>query len=221
MSVVSTGYELNGRVAQKRRTREALIAAARELVAQGLTPTVEAAAEAATISRTTAYRYFPSQRALLAAAHPETAAESLLPPNPPEDVAARLDLVVTAFTQVVLDTEPQARTMLRLSLEASPEERSQLALRQGRAIKWLEEALAPLQPAVPAAEVRRLALAIRSATGIEALVWLTDVGGLSRNEATNLMRWSARAMLATALTDQAGATKKLPRRPANHTRSRP
>ena len=30
---------------------------------------VEAAAEAALISRTTAYRYFPNQRALLAAAH--------------------------------------------------------------------------------------------------------------------------------------------------------
>ena len=88
---MSTAYEENGRTAQKRRTREALVAAARELVADGLTPTVDAAAEAASISRTTAYRYFPSQRALLAAAHPETATESLLPEDPPADVAARLD----------------------------------------------------------------------------------------------------------------------------------
>src|SRR6266511_3212454 len=102
-------YELNGRVAQKRRTREALIAAARQLVAEGATPTVEAAAEAASISRTTAYRYFPNQRALLAAAHPETAVESLLPVDAPSDVAARLDLVVAAFTQMIVGTEAQQR----------------------------------------------------------------------------------------------------------------
>ena len=55
---VSIPYELNGRIDQKRRTRDALIAAARDLVADGATPTVEGAAEAASISRTTAYRYF-------------------------------------------------------------------------------------------------------------------------------------------------------------------
>ena len=65
----------------------------------------------------------------------------------PSDVAARLDIVVAAYTQTILDTESQQRTMLRLSLEADPEERSQLPLRQGRVIKWIEEALAPLQPA--------------------------------------------------------------------------
>ena len=94
---VSTSYELNGRVHQKRRTRDALIAAARDLVAEGETPTVERAAEAASISRATAYRYFPSQHALLVAAHPETVTVSLLPDDPPDDAAARLDLVIDAF----------------------------------------------------------------------------------------------------------------------------
>ncbi len=201
---MSIPYELNGRIGQKRRTRNALVAAARELVAKGETPTVEAAAEAASISRTTAYRYFPNQRALLVAAHPETGASTLLPDDAPADPAARLDLVIDAFTRSNLDNEAQQRTMLRLSLEASPAERAQLPLRQGRAIKWIEEALAPLQATMSAAEVHRLALAIRSATGIEALVWLTDVAGLSRDDATDLMRGSARALLRSALTDQPG-----------------
>ena len=65
-------YELTGRRRQKSRTREALIAATRELMADGATPAVEDAAAAVGISRTTAYRYFPSQRALLLGAHPET-----------------------------------------------------------------------------------------------------------------------------------------------------
>jgi len=203
MTAVSIAYELNGRVAQKRRTRDALVAAARELVAAGEAPTVETAAEAASISRTTAYRYFPNQRALLAAAHPETAVDSLLPEDAPDDVATRLDLVVDAFARVIVETEAQQRTMLRLSLEADPVERAQLPLRQGRAIRWIEEALAPLQPEMSAVEVHRLALAIRSATGIEALVWLTDIAGLARHEATDLMRWSGRAMLQAALSEKA------------------
>jgi len=47
--------------------------------------------------------------------------------------------------------------------------------------------------------MRRLAVAIRAAAGIEALVWLTDIAGLSRDEAGELMRWSARAMLRAVL----------------------
>jgi len=203
--VVSTAYELKGRISQKRRTREALVAAARRLVAEGTAPSVEQAAEAASISRTTAYRYFPNQRALLAAAHPETAAESLLPEDAPNDVATRLDLVVAAFTQLIADTEAQQRTMLRLSLEAGITDRAQLPLRQGRAIKWIEEALSPLQPAMSETEVRRVAIAIRSATGIESLVWLTDIAGLTRHDAATLMRWSARALLDAARAGLRGA----------------
>lgn len=200
---MSIPYELNGRVAQKRRTRDAVIAAARDLVATGVMPTVEAAAEAASISRTTAYRYFPSQRALLVAAHPETGATSLLPDDAPDDVAIRLDLVIDAFTRSTLENEAQQRTMLRLSLEADPIERAQLPLRQGRGIKWIEEALTPLQAEMSEAERHRLALAIRSVIGIEALVWLTDVAGLSRDDATDLMRWSGRALLRSALAENA------------------
>src|SRR6476620_8193500 len=116
MSVMSIPYELNGRTGQKRRTRDALIAAARQLVADGATPTVEAAAETASISRATAYRYFPNQRALLVAAHPETGATSLLPDDAPDDAATRLDLVIDAFTRSTVENEAQQRTMLRLSL---------------------------------------------------------------------------------------------------------
>jgi AcrR family transcriptional regulator len=190
-------YESGGRTNQKHRTKAALIAAARDLVARGQTPTVEDAAAAAAISRTTAYRYFPTQGALLAAAHPETQTTSLLPANPPEDPRRRLRLVVRAYTRILLDTERQQRAMLRLSLD--DDRRGELPLRQGRAIGWLEDALSPLRARLGAAAVHRLALAIRSATGIEALVWLVDVGGLSRENAVKLMRDSAEALLEAAL----------------------
>lgn len=196
---MSIPYEAVGRTGQKQRTRDALVAAARELVTQGLTPTVEDAAARSHISRTTAYRYFPNQRALLVAAHPETETTSLLPTQASDDPAARLDAVIEAFTRLIADTEPQQRTMLRLSLEPDAAEHAPGLLRQGRAIGWIEEALSPLRTSIPESELARLVLAIRSATGIEARVWLTDVAGLSSDDAIDLMRWSARAMYRFAV----------------------
>lgn len=197
---MSIPYEASGRTEQKRRTRQALVAAARELVAAGVTPTIEQAATNSSVSRTTAYRYFPNQRSLLMAAHPETATGSLLPPEPPADPADRLDVVIAAFTQLIVETEPQQRTMLRLSLESDVVERASLPLRQGRAVAWIKEALAPLRDRLSDQELHLLVLAIRSAVGIEALAWLTDVARLSRKEAVDLMRWSAQALLHSALT---------------------
>ena len=193
-------YEAGGRTGQKRRTRNALVAAARELVAAGITPTVERAARQAGVSRTTAYRYFPTHRSLLMAAHPETAASTLLPADPPEAPAERLALVIQAFTSLIVSTEAQQRTMLRLSLEADDRERAALPLRQGRAIDWIGEALEPLRGQLSEDELRQLVLAIRATVGIEALAWLTDVARLTRDEATNLMQWSAQALLQGALS---------------------
>jgi AcrR family transcriptional regulator len=196
---MSLPYELTGRGPQKARTRAALVAATRNLLAHGVTPTVEQAAAAAAISRTTAYRYFPSRHLLLITAHPEVDRQSLLPESPPADLATRLTVVVEEFIRITLDTEPQLRSTLRLSLDPDPSHREKLLLRGGRAIGWIEDALAPLREERPEADVHRLALAIRSAVGIEALVWLTDVAGLSREEAAGVMGWSASAMLRSAL----------------------
>src|SRR6266849_5204975 len=198
---MSIPYELSGRTRQKQRTRGALMTAARELVAQGKTPTVDEAATKASVSRTTAYRYFPNQRALLVAAHPEIGARSLLPETAPIDVASRLDAVITAFLHLIVDTESQQRTMLRLSLDPDPSHRGELPLRKGRAIGWIGEALSPLRGVMSERDLKRLIFAIRSAAGIEALVWLTDIAGLSRKEAVQLMRWSAGALLRSALAD--------------------
>ena len=197
---MSTAYEIGGRSAQKARTRAALVAAARDLVAAGTTPTVEDAAEAASISRTTAYRYFPTKRALLLAAHPEIAATTMLPDDPPSGAADRLDAVVRNFSALIVDTEPQQRTMLRLSLEATAAERAALPLRQGRAIAWIAEALDGIRSDFTEEQFRQLVISIRATIGIEALVWLVDVAGLSRDDAVALTRWSAQALLARAVS---------------------
>jgi AcrR family transcriptional regulator len=199
MMSTSISYERTGRAEQKARTRAALVEAARTLLASGGTPTVEEVAETARVSRATAYRYFPNQRSMLVAAHPEIEATTLLGGDAPPDAHERLQLTIRELTRITLDTEPELRTMLRLSLESG--DRGQQLLRQGRAIRWLTDALAPLNDRLPPSDLRRLVLAIRSACGIEALVWLTDVGGLSRQEAAETMSWSALSLLRAALAE--------------------
>jgi AcrR family transcriptional regulator len=189
-----------GRVHQKARTRDALIRAARQLLTEGETPTVEQTAAAAAISRATAYRYFPSQGALLVATYPEIAETSLLGDNPPDDPAARLEIATEALARQAVEHEPELRTMLRLSLEQGAPEHDR-PLRVGRRIVWVADALAPLEGRISERELQRLVLAIASAVGIDALVWLTDIAGLSRPQAVEVMRWSARALLQAALAD--------------------
>ena len=198
----STPYESSGRTRQKARTRGALVGAARELLADGTTPTVEQAADRAEISRTTAYRYFSNQRALLLAIHPVMDAPSLLAADASDDPRARLEQVVEHFTAQTLALEPELRSQLRLALDPATDP-ADLPFRQGRAIGWFEDALAPLGDRMTPAQLRRLVLAVRTTCGIEALVWLTDVAGVERDEAVEIMRWSARA-LADAGIDAVG-----------------
>jgi AcrR family transcriptional regulator len=198
MMGMSIPYEQTGRTNQKARTRAALLGATRALLAEGVSPTVEQAADRAAISRTTAYRYFANQRALLTAVYPEIAERSLLDDDAPTDPAERLELVLERFTRHTLEHEPELRAQLRLSLESGPIEPDQLPFRKGRAIGWIEDALTPLRERMSAGDLRRLVLAIRATTGVEALIWLTDIAGLSREEATELMRASARALLRDA-----------------------
>jgi AcrR family transcriptional regulator len=190
-----------GRANQKARTRDALVRAARELMSAGGAPTVEETAVAASISRATAYRYFPNQRELLVATYPEIAESSLLGEAPPAGPAERLEIVTEALARQAIEHEAELRTMLRLSLEPDAARRDDRPFRVGRRIVWIADALSPLQEQLPAPELERLVIAIAAAVGIDSLVWLTDIAGLSRPEAVELMRWSARALLRSALAE--------------------
>jgi len=57
---------------------------------------------------------------------------------------------------------------------------------------------------MPRRERRRLVLAIRATVGSEALAWLTDIAGLSRKQAVDRLRWSARSCTARSPTHQPG-----------------
>src|SRR4051795_5235842 len=110
-------YETTGRTAQKTRTRDALVTAARSLLVDGSTPTVAQAADTAGVARATAYRYFPNQRALLVATYPQLDEPSLVDPEGGDDAERRLESVASALSAQIVEHEAELRTMLRLSLE--------------------------------------------------------------------------------------------------------
>ncbi|MBA2714078.1 MAG: TetR family transcriptional regulator [Rubrobacteraceae bacterium] len=195
-------YEKSGRVNQKARTREALVAGARAMLSQGVTPTMDGAAAAAAISRTTAYRYFPNMRALLVAAYPHIEPGSLLGSEPPQDPMARLKIVAEDQARRILTDEREMRAVLRLSLEADPTDGPELPMHRGLRIGWIEDALAPLRERMPDDALERLTYGIGATLGIEAFVWLTDIAGRSREEAVAIMVSNASGLLRSAVADE-------------------
>jgi AcrR family transcriptional regulator len=201
------GSAETGRVNQKRRTRAAVVAAAKELLQQGITPTVPQAAELALVSRTTAYRYFPTQEALLLEVAvnidvdeiEDLVAQAVDAEHAPERVVEVLQLL----NRHVLDEEVQYRTTMRLYLDqwltAVAEGDEAPIVREGRRRRWFAESLAPLRAGLPKKDVDRLIAALSLTGGIEAISVLRDVCQLERDEALAVTEWAARALLDAAL----------------------
>ncbi len=197
---------------QKRRTRAALLAAAARLMSSGPTPTVGEVADAADVSRRTAYRYFPTQDQLLVEAslerlrpEVEAALAAALPQGVValDDVAqaeARLDVVVTVMHRLALENEPLLRTMIRLTAgrtsDAAP-------VRGYRRVEWLTSAVAPIKPRIGRQRFERLVSALTSCVGMDSLFLLQDTRGLSAPAAERVTRWTARALLAASVRDAA------------------
>jgi AcrR family transcriptional regulator len=191
-----TGQDGFERVAQKRRTRDALLQATREILATGRQPTVPEAADLANISRATAYRYFSNaegmaQEALLDAIAAELESMDLAPPD--GSPAERVEHVVSRVVGMVMRNEALFRSYL--ALVASGESP---APRGARRLAWLSEALAPVKATMAPTEFTRLLHALALVTGIETIVVLRDVCGLDDADVDGTARWIARTLLRGA-----------------------
>lgn len=207
-SAVTSGEDLtSGRVNQKRRTRAAIVDAARELLREGESPSVARAAEAALVSRTTAYRYFPTQESLLlevAVTADVDEIEALVDAADGRDAGDAVTTVLDTFNRRVLDAEVQYRTATKLYTElvlaglaqgdASPH------VREGRRTRWIRHVLEPLRAEIEATTFDRLVAGLSMVAGTEAMFVLKDVCRLDPDDALAASRWAVDALLDAALS---------------------
>src|SRR5918998_4977327 len=106
----------------RRRTRGAMIDAATRLVREGASPSVTEVADAAGVSRATAYRYFPTQESLLAEVIVPDLEAALAAEALPEDLESRFGAAFATIWSSCIEHETAYRTMLRRGLERPPGE---------------------------------------------------------------------------------------------------
>jgi AcrR family transcriptional regulator len=199
-------------VNQKRRTRAAIVAAARAILARGETPTVAQVAEEAQMTRTTVYRYFPSQDSLLvelsiSVGVDEEFAELLARPLDGVTAEHRLLEIIDALNRYVAANEKLYRTAQRhyldtwLAAERAGEQDGR-HVREGRRLRWISATLAPLRETMPDADLQRLQDALCLVTGGEALTVLRDVCGLDADDAIAVAHWAAQALLTAGVRQE-------------------
>jgi len=192
----------------KQRTLRLLREAARELLRTGRPLTVPAAAELAGVSRATAYRYFPTNDAVVLHAtmsladNPIADAEWAPPATAaPDDLAAQAAHLVRTTAAWAFDHETELRTLMRLSLapERADEQPRRGLTNRGR---WINALLEGLPDGIPTASRDRLAAALVPLFGADAVIWTTDIAQLPRDQAIDLLAWMAQALVTATLNDQ-------------------
>jgi AcrR family transcriptional regulator len=182
---------------------------ARKLLLEGKVPSIAEAAEEARVSRATAYRYFPTQGALI-----REAVDAVLIRawewdqrlEGPGGLTERVERVASQLFELMRENEALLRGALLLSLEQwaktqAGEDLGEEPIRRGGRRVGIQAALEPFEGKLDAGTLRRLAIAISVVIGIESRVVLRDIWNLDEDEAEQLTLWMASA-LARAVVEE-------------------
>ncbi|GHE08376.1 TetR/AcrR family transcriptional regulator [Streptomyces alanosinicus] len=174
-----------GRSNQKKRTRTAIVEAARELIATGADVTMPAIARTALVSEATAYRYFPDLPSLiseaLAGSWPAPA-EALRPVADSPDPVARVSYACEFLLRGILARQGAVRAMIAATITHPESAKTRPGVRFGlidHALEPLKDTLGTTDPDALTQLERDLAVVVSA----EALFSLTDLCGLTPDEA--------------------------------------
>lgn len=191
------------------RTMNHMLETACRLMQEGETPSVSAVAEAAGVSRATAYRYFPSQAALVQAVVDEALGPILNWQSDSRDTDARVTDLLTSSMPRILEFEATFKAALKLSLEQWARRQAgtlgtEPAFKRGHRVDLLQSAIAPLRKTLPRHSFSRLAKALSLTYGLEVLIILKDLWGLDADEMKDVAVWAGRALVKSAIAEAAG-----------------
>jgi AcrR family transcriptional regulator len=194
------------RTNQKNRTRDALLAAARDVMAAGEEVTLAKVAERAHISRATVYRYFsdPGVLALEATLDIDvTSTADLLCGI--SDVRARVHAVARYYLEFSQVHETYFRRFLAETLRASLEDGT-VKMRGARRVGAFAEALEPVKPEMSPTDMTDLAHRLAMTTGMEQFIILEDILRVDRNTQYRLQEGLVDAVLDRYLPERSSAT---------------
>lgn len=180
----------------------------------GYIPSVTDVAEAAQVSRATAYRYFPSQAALIQAAVEEALGPILGWTSDARNADERTSELL-AFAYPRMDKyEATLRAALWLALDHWRRRQAgtiggEEAIVRGHRKGLLTKAIAPLEGKLDRKAFDRLRQALSLVFGTEAIVVLKDIWHLDGKEASDVAIWTANALVRAAIAEgKFGAGKK-------------
>ena len=188
--------------------RKIMLHAAMRLMQDGLVPSITDVAEEAQVSRATAYRYFPTQSALIQAAVDEALGPILEWKSTSDDAEQRVSELVRFSYPRMHEYEVPLRAALRLALDqwalvrAGKLHRDEAMVR-GHRIELLTSAVAPLRRQLGKVRAERLTQALSLVFGTEALVVLKDIWGLDGDVAEEVALWTCHALIRCAAEDRA------------------
>jgi len=186
--------------------KKVMLDTAMELMERGVIPSVSEVAEAAEVSRATAYRYFPSQAAMIQEAVSEALGPILEWHSDSRDADDRVARLIT-FAYPRMETyESTLRAALQLAIAQWARHQAdglgeEQPIVRGHRKKLLAEALAPLEEKLRRPAFDRLAQSLSLIFGTEALVVLKDIWGLDGNEARRVAVWAGHALVQAAMSD--------------------
>ncbi|QKC81699.1 TetR/AcrR family transcriptional regulator [Mesorhizobium sp. NZP2077] len=185
------------------RTRRLILKTATRLMQAGVTPSVSEVAEAAEVSRATAYRYFPSQAALVQAVVDEGLGPILEWRSDSSDAERRVAELIDSAMPRIEAFEATFKAALKLSLDQWARGQAgtlggEPPFTRGHRMDLLEDALAPLRGELPPREFERLAQALSLIFGVELLIVLKDIWGLDSGKTLAVGQWAAAALVRQA-----------------------
>lgn len=183
------------------RTRALMVATATEMMRRGLSPSVSEVAEAAGVSRSTAYRYFPTLADMLRAVVAQALGPILSWDDRSRSGEERLASLYRLTFPRLAEHEATFRAAIRQSLEPNAGPPGDKTLGRGHRRSLLQRAI--IDTGLSPEQSTRLVQALSLTYGIEAMIVLKDICGLDNRQAEDVALWAARALLRAAL-DEAG-----------------
>lgn len=188
--------------------RKALLDAAVAVAGRGLIPSVTDIAEAAQVSRATAYRYFPSQAVLVQAMVVEALGPiwKWLPES--NDAEERVGRLLRFGFRRMNESEASLRAALRLALDQWARARAgtlgaEPRIVRGNRIRLLRLALEPARRTLPKRSFDRLTQGLAVLFGTETMVVLKDMFGLDDARVAEVAEWAARLLVRGAIAEEA------------------